>query len=131
MLRRRSFWMQTTAIIPGLSMPSLGALIPTATLLVDPSRGVNFLAPEGALGSPWVAYQFNLVATAGEVVEVVDVSFTGNVLHQRWRDNDFDGIADPSPTGSLDHHGDSHLDPPANSPLGLGLRRLTRATEVR
>jgi hypothetical protein len=53
------------------------ALIPTPTVVKDPSRGVNFLAPESALGSPWVANQLSIVATAGELIGAVDVTISG------------------------------------------------------
>jgi hypothetical protein len=107
--------------VVGLNHPSRGALIPTATLVKDPSVGNNFLAPEAALGSLWIADQLSLVATAGEVVGAVEVTINGNKLHQRWRDNDFDGIVDPTPIGTAsDGRADSHLTPPVFAPFAAG-----------
>lgn len=108
----------TITIFMSLNHASRGALIPTATLVKDPSRGANFLAPEDALGIPWAAYQLSIVATAGEKIGAVDLAITGNALHQRWRDNDFDGVVDPSPTGTADGRGDSRITAPAGSPFG-------------
>lgn len=117
-LRRLSL---TIAVFMTLNHSSRGALIGTATLVKDPLVHLNFNAPESGLGSPWIAYQLSLVATAGELVGAVDVSITGNVLHQRWVDNDFDGVTDPSPNGAAsDGRGDSHLTAPAGSPFGAG-----------
>jgi hypothetical protein len=81
-----------------------------------------FLAPEAALGSPWVAYQLTLQTTAGELIGAVDISITGNALHQRWAEMDFDGVTDPSPQNpaTSDGRGDSHLTAPAGSPFGFG-----------
>ena len=79
-----------------------------------------FLAPEAALGAPWIAYQLTLQSTAGELIQAVEVSITGNKLHQRWIDTDFDGITNPSPIGTAsDGRGDSHLTSPPGAPFGL------------
>lgn len=111
----------TFVILLGMNPLSRGALIPTATLVKDPSAGSNFGAPDAALPAGWVSYQLSLNATAGEKVGAVDVSITGGVLHQRWTDVDFDGTTDPTPNGAAsDGRGDSHLTAPAGSPFGSG-----------
>lgn len=92
-----------------------------SALLVSSPPEVPFNFPEEGLGSPWVAYQLCMCGTNGDVIGAVDVSITGNKLLQRWRDNDFDGVVDPSPVGvAYDGRGDSHLTPPTGSPFGLG-----------
>ena len=59
-------------------------------------------------------------ATPGELIGAVDVSITGNQLHQRWTDFDFDFLTDPTPNGTNNGQGDSHLLAPAGSPFGAG-----------
>jgi len=118
MLRNTTFGLLTVLLAAATSQ---AAIIPTATLVKSPP-GTPFGAPDAALGSPWVAYQLSLVATAGELVGGVDIAITGNKLHQRWSgDADFDGNADPTPNGAAsDGRGDSHLTAPNGSPFGSG-----------
>ena len=98
------------------------ALIGTATFVKKPP-GTPFLAPDAALPSPWASYQLSVTSTVvGELIGAVDVSITGNKLHQRWNDIDFDGVTDPSPQNQTtqDGRGDSHLTAPCGSPFGAG-----------
>lgn len=108
------------SLIPALlATPMSAAVIGYAYEVKRPSD-YPFLAPEAALGAPWRAYQLTLQSNAGELIQAVDVSITGNKLHQRWIDTDFDGITDPSPIGQASSgRGDSHLTSPAGSPFGL------------
>ena len=39
--------------------------------------------PTAQLGGPWVSYKLGIQATAGELIQAVDVSITGQ-FHQRW-----------------------------------------------
>ena len=92
------------------------------TTFVKSPPGTPFLAPDAALPSPWRSYQLAVVTTGpGELIGAVEVTFTGNKLHQRWNDIDFDGDTDPSPNGAASNgRGDSHLTAPAGSPFGFG-----------
>jgi len=118
MLRSPTFGVLTILLAAATSQ---AALIPTYTIVKDPSAGTNFGAPEATLGAPWIGVQLSIVATAGEQVGAVDVAFTGNKLHQRWTDGDFDGVTDPTFNGAAsDGRGDSHLVAPAGSPFGAG-----------
>jgi hypothetical protein len=99
------------------------ALIANMTKIKDPSAGDPFLAPDSPLPAPWVSYRLSVETTSpGELIGAVDVAVTGNKLHQRWEDVDFDGAVDPSPQNpnASDGRGDSHLTAPAGSPFGLG-----------
>jgi hypothetical protein len=80
-----------------------------------------FLAPDSALPAPWVSYQLSIQTTGpNELIGAVDVSFTGDKLHQRWVDVDFDGIVDPTPQGAASNgRGDSVITAPAGAPFGL------------
>lgn len=104
--------------VPG-KMAYAGVFV--SALLVSSPPDVPFNFPEEGLRSPWVAYQLCMCGTNGDEIGAVDVTITGNKLLQRWRDNDFDGVVDPSPVGvAYNGRGDSHLTPPAGSPFGFG-----------
>lgn len=95
------------------------AIIGVATPVKNPP-GTPFLAPDASLPAPWVSYQLSLSSTAGELIQAIDVAFTGNKLHQRWADIDFDGIEDPTPQGAASNgRADSAITAPAGSPFGL------------
>lgn len=109
-----AFFLSSDAIVQA-------GVIGKVTLVKDPGAGNNFNAPEAALPPGWVAFQLSIQGTEGDVIGAVDVSITGNALHQRWVDTDFDGVENPTPIGlASDGRGDSHLTPPAGSPFGFG-----------
>jgi hypothetical protein len=95
------------------------AIIGVATPVKTPP-GTPFLAPEAALGAPWVSYQLSLQSTAGELIQAIDFTTTGGKLHQRWTDTDLDGTTDPSAVGAANNgRGDSAITAPAGSPFGV------------
>src|SRR5689334_21786941 len=119
MIRKVSLALLCVAL---MAASAQAALMAVATPVKTPP-GTPFLAPDAALGAPWVSYQLSVTSTnPAELIGAVDVTINGNKLHQRWNDTDFDGITDPSaqnPSVS-DGRGDSHLTAPAGSPFGLG-----------
>lgn len=118
MVRKISLAMLCVALMTGSAH---AALIAQATLVKSPP-GTPFLAPDAALGAPWVSYQLSVNSSDPlELIGAVDVTINGNKLHQRWNDTDFDGATNPSPTGTVSNgRGDSHLTAPAGSPFGAG-----------
>lgn len=109
------------ALVAVMATSGFAGIVGTATLIKNPAAGNNFNAPDAALPPGFVAYQLSVQGTDGDVVGAVDVSITGNALHQRWNDTDFDGITNPSPNGAASNgRGDSHLTAPAGSPFGAG-----------
>jgi hypothetical protein len=94
------------------------AIVATTTLIKDPSAGVPFGAPDGALGSPWASYLISVQATGGSLIQAAEVQIAAP-LHQRWAASNFDGVYD-TPTGSSTNatNGDSHLSAPPSYLFG-------------
>ena len=91
------------------ALPARASVIGTATLVKDPSAGLPFASPDSALGGPWVSYKLGIQATAGELIQAVDVSITGQ-LHQRWSSTNSDGMYDtPTANSANAANGDSHF----------------------
>ena len=61
------------------------AIIGVATPVKNPP-GAPFLAPDAALPAGWVSYQLSLASTAGELIQAIDVAFTGKTSHKRRPD---------------------------------------------
>jgi hypothetical protein len=92
------------------AVPASAAIIGSVTSIKDPANGLPFGPPsaDGALGSEWVSYKLAIQATAGELIQAVQVSITGQ-LHQKWMDLAAGGAYLPSGNSSNMTGADSHL----------------------
>ncbi len=101
------------------ALPASAAIIGTATRIKNPPA-VPFGSLEAALGSPWESWQLSVVATAGETIQAIEATITGQ-LHQRWTpDPDNDGAFVPTAQSINATSGDSHLMAPTGSLFGNG-----------
>ena len=92
------------------AVPASAAIIGSVTSIKDPANGLPFEPPlaDGALGSEWVSYKLAIQATAGELIQAVDVSITAQ-LHQKWTDLAAGGAYQPSGNSGNMTGADSHL----------------------
>lgn len=102
-----------------LSETSTAAVRGTITLMRDPTIGVPFTAPDGALPAPWVSYALGLRSTAGELLSAFDFTLSHPQLHQRWV-SDGDGGVTPTANETSFSNGDSHLRTGAGALFGSG-----------